>query len=125
VSDEKPFFISHLVSAIGNALCMFFFPYLLLGSFKELFIPWHGQQTLNYLVGRILSLQVHTTTGCIIFIGASICIVSASIHLILFSTGRKRFATRYGFMRNISVSVVLISVIVYLFDLMNSPHQNL
>jgi hypothetical protein len=114
MAEDEPFSIGHLVSAIWSALYMFFFPYLVRAVFEDLFMPWSGDQ-VDYVVRQLLAFDAVTITGCIALIGAFVCVVSATIHLILLATRKKRFARRYRLIRNISAATAFVSVIVGLY----------
>lgn len=117
MSEDNSFSIGNLVSTIWDVLCMFFLPHLIGGIFNSLFIPWNGRQTLDYIVGQIFAFQVYITTECVALIGASICVVSATIHLILFTMKKKPFARIYGLIRNISAATVIASMAVGFYSI--------
>lgn len=114
MSDNKPFSVAYLASATWDALCMFFLPFAVGNSFSYLSRVGVWGQSLEH----ILDWPIPSYLACLI--GACICIVSATIHLILLSTARKRFAKKYGIARDISALVVFVSEIVFFQGLGNS-----
>jgi hypothetical protein len=109
--EDKPFSIVNFVSVVGDVLCMLVFPSLVHSIFNSLFTPWNGQKTIDYIVGQIFAFQIYTTTECVALISAAVCVISATIHLILVATGKKYLAKRYGSIRAISAVIAIVSVV--------------
>jgi hypothetical protein len=124
MTDDKLFSIGQLISSMWDTICVLLFSHVAYRTFSILFLNRLGGQTLESITGQILEFNAPVANYFINLIGASVCVVSAVIHLFLSMTGRKHFANKYFLALNISALVVLVSEIVNT-ALFSGSHQNL
>ena len=116
MAGNKASSVGNLLSILWDVICICASTYVGRWAFEELFIYRNGGQELGYLAKQLFEFPV--IIHCTFLLGATVCLVSAAIHIVLLLSSRGQLAKRYRLFQNLGALLVLISGVVYLFFFM-------